>query len=213
MLEVHPELRSSTLPSKAGLSAAERVKVFKTNNLAELLDRCFHLNRSEDKFSNEWVGIMILIQRPEQNPLQIESILLDFEGTLAIDRRVHPKAKDKINLLSKRIKIYILTKGNQETVSAVLKKVKAEIIYLGGGEVSQKKLDLLRGLGASRTVAIGNGFDDASMLEEAGLGICVISREGTSAEVVQKADVVFTDILDALDFLLKPLRHQSTLGT
>jgi soluble P-type ATPase len=155
---------------------------------------------------------MITIQRPDQEPLEIESILLDFEGTLAMDRRVHPKAKDKINLLSKRIKIYILTKGNQETVSAILKKVKAEVIYLGEEEASQKKLELLKRLGASRTIAVGNGFDDALMIEEAGLGICVVGREGTSAEVIQKADVVFIDILDALDFLLKPLRHQATLS-
>ena len=56
---------------------------------------------------------MITIQRPGQEPLEIEFILLDFEGTLATDRRVHPKAKDKINLLSKRAKIYILTKEGE----------------------------------------------------------------------------------------------------
>ena len=155
---------------------------------------------------------MILIQRPGRNPLEIEFILIDFEGTLAMDRRVHPKAKDKINLLSKRTKIYILTKGNQETVAEVLRKVKAEVISSREGETSQKKLDLLHRLGAARTVAIGNGVDDTLMMEEAGLGICVIGKEGASAEMMQKADVVVTDILDALDFLLKPLRHQATLG-
>jgi soluble P-type ATPase len=50
------------------------------------------------------------------------------------------------------------------------------------------------------------------MMEEAGLGICVIGKEGASAETMGKADVVVTNILDALDFLLKPLRHQATLG-
>jgi len=155
---------------------------------------------------------MILIQRPGRNPLEIEFILIDFEGTLAMDRRVHPKAKDKINLLSKRTKIYILTKGNEETVAEVLKKVKAEVLYIREGEASQKKLDLLQRLGAARTVAIGNGFDDILMMEEVALGICVIGREGASVDVMQKANVVVTDILDALDFLLKPLRHQATLG-
>jgi soluble P-type ATPase len=155
---------------------------------------------------------MIILQRPGRNPLEIEFILLNFEGTLATDRRVHPKAKDKINLLSKRTKIYILTKGNEEAVAEVLKKVKAEVLYMREGGASQKKLDLLQRLGAARTVAIGNGFDDLLMMEEVALGICVIGREGASAEVMQKADVVVTDILDALDFLLKPLRHQATLG-
>ena len=155
---------------------------------------------------------MITIQRPGQSNLETEFILIDFEGTLASDRRVHPKAKDKINLLSKRTKIYILTAEQKEQVEEVLRKVKAEFIYLTQGESSQKKLDLLRQLGPNRTVAIGNGADDVSMIEEAGLGICVLGKEGISSETLKKADVVFTNILDALDFLLKPLRQKATLG-
>ncbi len=155
---------------------------------------------------------MITILRSGQEPLEIDFILLDFEGTLASDRRVHPKAKDRINLLSKRTKIYILTKEEKILMEGVLKKVKAEIIYLMEGEASQQKLDLLRQLGASRTVAIGNGVDDVPMIEEAGLGISVMGKEGTFSEAMKKADVVFMNILDALDFLLKPLRQKATLN-
>jgi soluble P-type ATPase len=155
---------------------------------------------------------MITIQRPGQEPLEIEFILIDFEGTLASDRRVHPKAKDKINLLSKRAKIYILTKGEKEVMEESLRRVKAEIFYLTEGEASRRKLDLLRQLGATRTVAIGNGVDDAPMIEEAALGICIISQEGTSVEAMKRADVVVSNTLDALDFLLKPLRQKATLG-
>jgi soluble P-type ATPase len=155
---------------------------------------------------------MIIIRRPGQEPLEIEFILTDFEGTLAQDRRVHPKAKDKLNLLSKRAKIYITTQRDHELVSEVLKKVKAEVIYLIEGRASQGKLDLIRRLGSSRTVVIGNGFDDLLMMEEAALAICVIGKEGACAEAAAKADVVVTDILHALDFLLKPLRHQATLS-
>ena len=155
---------------------------------------------------------MITILRSGQEPLEIDFILLDFEGTLASDRRVHPKAKDRINLLSKRTKIYILTKEEKILMEEVLKKVKAEIIYLMEGEASQQKLDLLRQLGASRTVAVGNGVDDVPMIEEAGLGISVMGKEGTFSEALKKADVVFMNILDALDFLLKPLRQKATLN-
>jgi len=155
---------------------------------------------------------VIGIQRPGQDLLEMDFILIDFEGTLAQDRRVHPKAKDKINLLSKRMKIYLLTKGEKGMVEDALKKVKAEVIHLKEGEATQGKLNLLRQLGPKRTVAIGNGVDDALILDEAGLGICILGREGASAGAIQKADVVVTDILDALDFLLKPLRQKATLG-
>jgi soluble P-type ATPase len=155
---------------------------------------------------------MISIERPGQSNLEIEFILIDFEGTLASDRRVHPKAKDKINLLSKRTKIYILTKEKKELIEERLRKVKAEITLLTEGEASQEKLDLLRKLGATRCVAIGNGVDDAAMIDEAGFGICLLGKEGTSPEAMNKADLVFMDILDVLDFLLKPLRQKATLG-
>ena len=155
---------------------------------------------------------MIHIQRSGQEPLEIDFILIDFEGTLASDRRVHPKAKDKINLLSKRIKIYILTKGEKAGVEEVLKKVKAEIVYLREGESSQQKLDLLRQLGPARTVAIGNGVDDVAMIEEAGLGVCVLGKEGTFSDAMKKADVVFMNIVDTFDFLLKPIRQKASLG-
>jgi soluble P-type ATPase len=155
---------------------------------------------------------MIHLQRSGQEPSEIDFILIDFEGTLASNGRVHPKAKDKLNLLAKRAKIYILTKEKKEHVEEVLRKVKAEIVYLTTGDSSKMKLDLLRQLGATRTVAIGNGADDGTMIKEAVLGLCVIGKEGASSEAVKNADVVFTDILDTLDFLLKPLRQRATLG-
>jgi soluble P-type ATPase len=155
---------------------------------------------------------MIHLQRSGQEPLEIDFILIDFEGTLASDCRVHPKAKDKLNLLAKRAKIYILTKEKKEHIEEGLKKVKAEIIYLSEGESSQQKLDLSRQLGTTRMVAVGNGADDGPMMQEAVFGLCVIGKEGASSEAVKNADVVFTDILDALDFLLKPLRQRATLS-
>jgi len=155
---------------------------------------------------------MIFIQRPGQEPLEIEFILIDFEGTLASDCRVHPKAKDKINLLSRRTKIYILAKGEKERAEEALRRTKAEIVSLKEGEASKQKLDLLLNLGAPRAVVIGNGMDDVPMMEEAGFSMAIIGKEGTSGELIQIADVAFTNIVDALDFLLKPLRQKATLG-
>jgi soluble P-type ATPase len=155
---------------------------------------------------------MISIQRSGLPTIEIDFILLDFEGTVASDRRVHPKVKDKINLLSKRAKIYILARGEKEAVEDMLRNVKAETVYFKEGRVSQEKLDFIRRLGTERTIAVGNGADDALMIAEAGIGICVISKEGTSTEMLRHAKVVFSNILDALDFMLKPLRQTTTLG-
>lgn len=154
---------------------------------------------------------MILIQRPGQEAIEINYILIDFEGTLASDGRVHPKAKDKINLLSKRTKIYILAKGEKEKIQETLRRVKAEIFFVKEEESSSQKLELLLNLGPSRSIVIGNGMDDVRMMEEAGLSMAIIGKEGISGELIQTADLIFTDIIDALDFLLKPLRQKATL--
>ena len=55
-------------------------------------------------------------------------------------------------------------------------------------------------------------MDDAAMIQGAAIGICVIGKEGSSGEAMKNADLVFADILDALDFLLKPLRQKATLS-
>jgi soluble P-type ATPase len=155
---------------------------------------------------------MISIQRPGMESLDIHFVLIDFEGTLAMDGRVHPKAKDKVNLLSKRATIYILTKSNREKVEETLRKMKAEILYVAEGDSSRQKLNVLQRLGPHQTAVIGNGFDDVQIMEQAGLGMCVIGKEGSSTEAMAKADLVVTHVLDALDFLLKPLRQNATLG-
>ena len=69
----------------------------------------------------------------------------------------------------------------------------------------------MKGLGPQRTIAIGNGYNDHLMVKEAVLGIAVIGREGAARETVMNADVVVTDVLDALNLILKPLRHRATL--
>ena len=66
-------------------------------------------------------------------------------------------------------------------------------------------------LGADRCVAIGNGANDALMVDEAALGICVLGPEGSAVACLVRADVVTPGITDALDLLLHPRRLVATL--
>jgi soluble P-type ATPase len=49
------------------------------------------------------------------------------------------------------------------------------------------------------------------MVKEAALGFCIVGKEGAFAETVTESDVVFQNVLDAVDFLLRPLRNRATL--
>lgn len=75
----------------------------------------------------------------------------------------------------------------------------------------QTKLDFVQGLGASATVALGNGRNDRTMLAEAAVGIALIQREGGAAASIAAADLVCTSVKDALDLLQNPKRLVATL--
>ena len=154
---------------------------------------------------------MIKIEAPGQDTREIDNIVFDLNGTLTLDGRIHPKTKDKINLLAKRTRIYVMTADTRGDSRQVLGKVKAEIVLIEGGDTGKAKIDFVRKIGPKRTAAVGNGYNDRLMIREASLGICILGREGASAETLRNADVVFPSILDALDFLLKPLRQKATL--
>lgn len=154
---------------------------------------------------------MIKIEAPGQDTLEIDNIVFDLNGTLTVDGRIHPKAKDKINLLAKRASIYVMTADTRGDSQDVLRKVKAEIVLIDGPNTGKAKIDFVRKIGHKRTAVVGNGYNDRLMVSEASLGICILGREGASSETLQNSNVVFPSILDALDFLLKPLRQEATL--
>jgi soluble P-type ATPase len=52
---------------------------------------------------------MIKIDIPGWENLEIENIVLDMNGTVATDGRIPPEVKEKINSLSEKVRIYLLT--------------------------------------------------------------------------------------------------------
>ena len=75
----------------------------------------------------------------------------------------------------------------------------------------EHKAQYVQQLGAQTVIAIGQGANDAGMLQAAALGICVLSVEGTAVETLMGADLVVANINEALELLEKPLRIVATL--
>jgi soluble P-type ATPase len=90
-------------------------------------------------------------------------------------------------------------------------RTQAEVVRLDAGEEAPQKEQFIKKIGPDKTIAVGNGYNDHLMVKEAALGIAVIGREGAARETIANADVVVNEISDALDFILKPLRHRATL--
>ncbi len=154
---------------------------------------------------------MLKMEIPGLTPFVVSHLVLDFNGTIAKDGHIHNKVKDALCLLGKKLTVYVLTADTRGNVAQATQRLPVVIERLTGDNTAEEKAAFVRSLGADGVIAIGNGVNDRLMLEEARLGLCVIEQEGAATAALLASDVVFTSILDALRFILKPLRHQATL--
>jgi soluble P-type ATPase len=154
---------------------------------------------------------MLRMEISGRDAYTIECLVLDMNGTLSTDGRISGKVRDKINLLAKRLKVYILTADTRGDAAARLGRTTAELVRLDVGDEAPQKERFVREIGAEKTIAVGNGYNDHLMVKEAALGIAVIGREGAAKETIANADVVVNEMINALDLILKPFRHQATL--
>jgi P-type E1-E2 ATPase len=154
---------------------------------------------------------MIEINIPGRGLLQLEHLVSDVNGTLALDGLLLDGLAKRIASLHDRITVHLLTAdthGKQAVIDQQLNLTAARLT--AGNEQEQKRLYVQK-LGSGKVIAIGQGANDAAMLKEAALGICVMSQEGAAAETLLSADIVVPDIFTAFDLLDKPLRIVATL--
>lgn len=154
---------------------------------------------------------MITIDIPGWGNIDIETLVVDLNGTLATDGKIPPQVKAKINSLAAKVKVYVLTADTQGTASEEIQGIKVEWAKMPEEDSTEAKFNFLRSLDLTKTVAVGNGSNDQRILKEASLGIAVLGEEGMSVSTMKNADIVVKSISDALDLLLKPKRLMATL--
>ena len=149
---------------------------------------------------------MIQFHIPGLGEYNLEHLVMDVNGTLAVDGLLIDGVVAKIASLRERVTVHLLTAdthGKQEVIDQQLGLTAMRI--LPGGE-ALKKASYIRKLGAKTVVAIGQGSNDADMLLVARLGICVMSVEGIAKETLLASDLVAPTILTALELLENPTR-------
>ena len=149
---------------------------------------------------------MLKIEIPGFGKLELHNLMLDLNGTLAIDGALIDGVSERLNKLSKQLDIFVVTAYTFCTAKICLKEVNCKLLILKLNNQQKQKVDFLMEVGASKTVAIGNGMNDLLMIESAALGIALIQQEGCASQAILKAKLVFTSINDALDALENPLR-------
>jgi soluble P-type ATPase len=151
------------------------------------------------------------VEIPGAGILSLEHLLLDVNGTIAVDGRPLKGVIERLKALSSTMSVHVITADTYGQAAQWIRPWDLILLHRGEGSEDEQKERALIALGAMRTAAIGNGANDVRMLNQAALGICVIGHEGAAREAVLAADVVIHDVRDALDLLLHPRRLVATL--
>jgi P-type E1-E2 ATPase len=155
--------------------------------------------------------MMIELNIPGRGRLQLEHLVCDVNGTLALDGTLPVGMVRTLNALKDRLMIHIISADTLGNLQSVERQLKIHAIRINPQEEAEQKAAYVRELGAEQVAAIGQGANDAQMLNEAAIGICVLSLEGTAIETIMSADLVMPGIFEALELFDKPLRMVSSL--
>ncbi|MCB2210951.1 ATPase P [bacterium] len=149
---------------------------------------------------------MITIKIPGWRDLNIEAVLLDFNGTLAVDGVLIDGVAERLKALSEQAKLIVLTADTFGSASEQLADLPVEVRTIDPGSEAMSKRFAVDDFGTVSTAYIGNGANDEKALSSCSLGIAVLGLEGLFGHTMQAADIVVSSPLDALDLLLKPKR-------
>lgn len=154
---------------------------------------------------------MLEVDVPGWKHLRIENLVLDLNGTLAVDGEVSTEVVERLEQLKEKLRLVVITAGTHGHLEELRGILGIEILKIEPGKEAEQKRDYVHKLGAEKTAAVGNGANDKLMLEEAALAVTVLEKEGLVSEIINSAHILVGDIRVALDLLLNPLRLVATL--
>ncbi len=154
---------------------------------------------------------MIRLDIPGRGVLDLQHLVLDLNGTIALDGQVLPGVASRLGALSQQLTIHVLSADTHGHAAETAQALGVSLAVVARGRENEQKRQFVEALGSQSVVAVGNGANDQQMLQAAELGLAVLGREGLSVAALTSADVLVASIEDALDLLLKPQRLIATL--
>lgn len=143
--------------------------------------------------------------------LRLEHVMLDVNGTMALDGKPIEGVAERLRLLAARVSVLAITAATHGRLAQLREALGVPVEVIERGREAEQKRDRVVSLGAGGVAAIGNGANDALMLQEAALGIVVLGPEGAARAAALAADVWAGDVREALDLLARPDRLVATL--
>lgn len=152
---------------------------------------------------------MLKLNIPGRKELDLQHLILDFNGTIALDGVLVPGVAERIGLLSQSLEVHVITADTNGSVAGQCSSLPVSIKILESGNHTDEKGEFAEALG--NAVCFGNGANDEAMFEASELAIAVLGNEGCMTQTLLKSDLIIQNINDALDLLLKPNRLIATL--
>ena len=155
---------------------------------------------------------MLEIKIPGYKTLNIQHLVLDFNGTIAKEGKLIEDVKEMLDKISGIIEVHILTADTFGTVRDEFSdnEINIEIIDENQRSIDYKK-EFIKSLNKESVIAIGNGNNDAKMLKAAELGIAIIGGEGAAINSLWNSEVAVNSIMDALNLITNKKRLIATL--
>jgi P-type E1-E2 ATPase len=154
---------------------------------------------------------MIEVQIPGFKTYRFQHLVLDVNGTIAQDGQLIEGVTELLEELRSRLQIHLITADTHGSQEKIYELLNLKAVRIPNQNQAEAKLHYIERLGADAVVAVGNGANDAWMLERAALGIVVVGPECCASAALQKSDVVAPQIRAALEILLYPKRLIATL--
>lgn len=149
---------------------------------------------------------------PGWGDFEINNLVLDFNGTIATDGKLIEGVAPLLGQLHEQgMNLYVITADTNGTVKRECASLPVQVMVYDSATVADNKMELVIKLGAQQTASIGNGRNDRKMFAASALSIAVIGEEGTCVQAALQADVLVSNILQALQLLTSPHRLKATL--
>jgi len=156
---------------------------------------------------------MIVLEIPGRDSITLGHLVLDVNGTIALDGHLIEGVSERINALKDLLEIHLITADTHGAQAEIDRELHIKSIRVKPGTEADQKKNYVAQLGSDEVVCIGNGANDAQMLQIAAIGIAVLGGEGLNKGAATTADVICANIIDALDLLKYPRRLIATLRT
>jgi len=154
---------------------------------------------------------MLELEIPGFGTVRADHLVSDFTGTLAVDGKLLYGVEERLVVLSKSLKIHVVTSDTLGVVRSEMKGLPCVLHILSGTDHDLQKEEYVRKLDPGKVIAIGNGKNDRRMLKAARIGIAVSGSEGCAVDALLNADIHVRSLGEGLDLLMRPNRVKATL--